>query len=227
MFIWRRKKNEENINRHIINLVDNPLDKFKDNFELASNKVFNQIHKPSHISNFSKRRSANGEDLIDQDKILNIIDTFIIHDPGFYDLNNKIKDEKMKNISDNRKLEITIDELTLPNKKKSAHWTLDFEGNLYSHVPHWAKAWHAGNSSWNHRKWLNNSSLGIEVLEPYTEIQYYVLAVLINIMRDIYKKITPQNIIGHHHCSPDRKSDPLGFDWWKLYTYMNIHEFME
>ena len=46
--------------------------------------------------------------------------------------------------------------------KVSAHYTLDDNGDLYSHVPETANAWHAGVSYWDGIRNINPYTLGIE-----------------------------------------------------------------
>jgi len=186
--------------------------------EQALENVANVIWKPSHESNYSLRNRAGK--ILDESSAHNYVDTFIIHDPGFYDLNDLEKNEKLRKISPERKFQITIDELTLPDKKKSAHFTMDYDGKIYMHVLLHQKAWHAGKSELYGRENLNNTSIGIEVMEPYTEIQYMTLALLINDIRKTYTKIDPTRIVGHKQVSPGRKHDPINFDWDKLFKYL-------
>jgi len=181
--------------------------------DFAKTRLEDIIQIPSHKSNYSSR-SLGGKRLED------VITAFIVHDPGFYDLRDKNNDIRLKSISAQRKLEITIDELTLPNKQKSAHYTLDYTGQLYQHVDVIKKAWHAGESHMFGDMYVNNFSIGIEVLEPFTEIEYLVLAELIKDLQKTYYNIKAPRILGHHHISPGRKTDPYNFNFDKLYSYI-------
>ncbi len=82
------------------------------------------------------------------------------------------------------------------------------------------RAWHAGVSAWSGRSNLNDTSLGIELVNqarddngiitflPYHPQQIAALKLLaINILQR-YPDISPTNIIGHSDVSPGRKSDP-------------------
>jgi N-acetyl-anhydromuramyl-L-alanine amidase AmpD len=181
----------------------------------AFENVVSTIQRPSDKSNYNDRK-ANGIVLNNDEEASAIVDTFIIHDPGFQHPDNP---ESVKAISLERQTEITLDEVTLPGKKKSAHFTMDNTGLLYQHVPLHKRAWHAGVSSLHGVQGLNTTSIGIEVVgPPYTEIQYMTLAFLIHRTSYIYNRIIPGKIVGHNMVSPGRKLDPMQFDWWKLFT---------
>ncbi|VVO14466.1 N-acetylmuramoyl-L-alanine amidase [Pseudomonas fluorescens] len=89
------------------------------------------------------------------------------------------------------------------------------------------RAWHAGESEWLGRTWLNSSSIGIEIVNPgfldtptgrvwypYTEDQIEALIVL---LKDISKRynMNPRHIIGHSDIAPMRKLDPGPLFPWK------------
>jgi hypothetical protein len=89
------------------------------------------------------------------------------------------------------------------------------------------RAWHAGDSQWQGRTWLNSSSIGIEIVNPgfkdtptgrlwypYSEAQVQSLIVL---LKDISKRhaISPRSIIGHSDIAPLRKLDPGPLFPWK------------
>lgn len=187
---------------------------FKAASRLVESKVVDQ---PSDRSNYSHRK-YEGEHVTELNVASKVVDTFLIHDPGIPQL-------QQGKISAERALEITINELTLPNKNKSAHWTLSCDGILYKHVSVLYNAWHAGDSTLHGRKWLNNISVGIEVIgPPYTEIQYYVLGKLINDVRVVFPLIDPTRIVGHYHVSSYRgKVDPREFDFEKLFRICYAH----
>ncbi|RRZ95929.1 N-acetylmuramoyl-L-alanine amidase [Erwinia sp. 198] len=83
------------------------------------------------------------------------------------------------------------------------------------------RAWHAGVSNWNGRNNLNDSSVGIEIVNPgytenmlgkrtwypYGEKQIEAIAVLAKDIIHRYQ-ITPDNVIGHSDIAPLRKQDP-------------------
>jgi N-acetyl-anhydromuramyl-L-alanine amidase AmpD len=179
--------------------------------EQATFNVANIIQKPSNINKYNSR-TVNGASIGSEQEAVKVVDTFVVHDPG-------IDNPTMTN---ERKLEITIAELTTVSAEKSAHYTLAYDGKLYQHVPLWKNAWHAGDSELYGRKMLNSTSIGIEVIEPYSEIQYITLAFLINQIRKTYTKIDPTRIVGHYEISPGRKTDPRKFNWDSLFKYMYL-----
>ena len=184
-------------------------------FESATRKLSREVvDSPSDRSNY-KHRKLHNQQVTEIKEAAKLVDTFLIHDPGIPQL-------ETGKISAKRALEITVDELTIKGKNKSAHWTLSHDGTLYKHVNILYSAWHAGDSILHGKKWLNNISVGIEVIgSPYTEIQYFVLAQLINDVRQIFPLINPTRIIGHYHVSSYRgKVDPRNFDFEKLFRIM-------
>jgi len=187
----------------------------------ARTNVESKSFEGSDPSNFSSRiNPSTGKAPVSDAEAAEFVDTFLIHDPGFYDPSDPGRSAKLERIDSKRKFEITVDELTIKDKKKSAHYTMDYDGKIYQHLQLWQRGWHAGKSNLYGRSSLNNTSIGIEVLEPFEDIQYASLALLIREVADVYTKIDPTRIVGHYQVSPTRKTDPRNFDWWKLYTYL-------
>ncbi|MDR1877555.1 MAG: N-acetylmuramoyl-L-alanine amidase [Flavobacteriaceae bacterium] len=97
------------------------------------------------------------------------------------------------------------------------------------------RAWHAGVSSWNGTENLNDTSIGIEIVNdgyisikdsmiftPFPEYQIKKVATLAKNIIDRYE-IEPVNVIGHSDIAPLRKQDPGPmFPWEQLYTEYNI-----
>lgn len=98
-------------------------------------------------------------------------------------------------------------------------------------VPEDERAWHAGVSSWAGRHHLNDSSIGIEIVnlgpidtpgaprrwQPYDDAQ---IRAVIALARDIVQRydIKPANVVGHSDIAPGRKIDPgPAFPWHRLY----------
>jgi len=90
-----------------------------------------------------------------------------------------------------------------------------------------ARAWHAGVSDWAGRTNLNDSSIGIEIVnagptgphtwQPFTQQQTQAVIAL---ARDIVARyrIYPKNVVGHSDITPGRKIDPgPAFPWFALY----------
>ncbi|WP_085714586.1 N-acetylmuramoyl-L-alanine amidase [Pseudomonas sp. B28(2017)] len=92
------------------------------------------------------------------------------------------------------------------------------------------RAWHAGVSQWGHRSNLNDTSIGIEIVNqatdnkgeftfpPYHSEQIAAIEQLaLNILKR-YPDIAPTQVLGHSDVSIGRKSDPGPmFPWQALY----------
>ncbi|SEM64691.1 N-acetylmuramoyl-L-alanine amidase [Pseudomonas sp. ok272] len=117
----------------------------------------------------------------------------------------------------------------LTHGEVSSHYLIgdDKNGTIYKLVDENYRAWHAGESEWQGRTWLNSSSIGIEIVNPgyrdmptgrvwypYSEAQVQSLIVLI---KDINKRygISPRHVIGHSDIAPLRKLDPGPLFPWK------------
>lgn len=117
----------------------------------------------------------------------------------------------------------------LTHGEVSSHYLIgdDSQATIYKLVDENARAWHAGESEWEGRTWLNSSSIGIEIVNPgfkdtptgrlwypYTEAQIQSITVL---LKDIVKRnrIDPKHVIGHSDIAPLRKQDPGPLFPWK------------
>ncbi|WP_434678695.1 N-acetylmuramoyl-L-alanine amidase [Pseudomonas sp. R1-18] len=117
----------------------------------------------------------------------------------------------------------------LTHGEVSSHYLIgdDDPATIYKLVDESARAWHAGESEWDGRTWLNSSSIGIEIVNPgfkdtptgrlwypYTESQIRSITLL---LKDIVKRnrIDPRHIIGHSDIAPMRKLDPGPLFPWK------------
>lgn len=101
---------------------------------------------------------------------------------------------------------------------------------IFNLVDENARAWHAGVSSWAERTNLNDTSIGIEIVNlatenkgvwhfpPYTAVQIAAVKQLaVNILQR-YPEISPVNVVAHSDIAPTRKSDPgPEFPWQELY----------
>ncbi|QOY94500.1 N-acetylmuramoyl-L-alanine amidase [Massilia sp. UMI-21] len=120
----------------------------------------------------------------------------------------------------------------LTEKEVSAHYLVTNHAQpiIYRLVDENRAAWHAGNSSWKNYTQLNNSSIGIEIVNPgwtstpdggrmfYPFPQAQVEA-LIPLLKDIVQRhgIAPENVLGHSDIAPQRKQDPGPlFPWARL-----------
>ncbi len=106
---------------------------------------------------------------------------------------------------------------------------------VYRLVDESRRAWHAGASAWAGRTHLNDSSLGIELVNagpdrtpietapavtwaPFPDAQ---ITALIALMKELTARhdIAPTGILGHAEIAPMRKIDPgPAFPWRRLYA---------
>lgn len=117
----------------------------------------------------------------------------------------------------------------LTHGQVSSHYLIgdNNPATVYKLVDESQRAWHAGESEWQGRTWLNSSSIGIEIVNPgfrdtptgrvwypYSEAQIQALIVL---LKDIVKRnnIEPRHVIGHSDIAPLRKQDPGPLFPWK------------
>jgi len=92
------------------------------------------------------------------------------------------------------------------------------------------RSWHAGISAWRGRTNLNDTSIGIEIVNEakdengtiifpsYNPEQILALIDLLLNILNRYPDIDPVNVVGHSDIAPGRKSDPgAAFPWHQLY----------
>jgi N-acetylmuramoyl-L-alanine amidase len=121
--------------------------------------------------------------------------------------------------------------MTLTNRDVSAHYVVtdDKPPVVYRLVNEDKSAWHAGDSSWYGRTFLNQRSIGIEIVHPgwtpnshgdkglpFSDTQ---IAAVIALTKEVAQRhnIAPENIVGHSDVAPMRKIDPgPSFPWKKL-----------
>jgi N-acetyl-anhydromuramyl-L-alanine amidase AmpD len=131
----------------------------------------------------------------------------------------------------------------------SAHYLVTDKrwDSIYQLVPHEKRAWHAGLSEFGGRTNLNDSSIGIEIVNkgykktvidldtdsevknianrefyPYEDYQIKKIG---RLLQDLVKKynISPKNILGHSDIAPARKQDPGPmFPWERLYKEYGV-----
>lgn len=106
----------------------------------------------------------------------------------------------------------------------SAHYLIAEDGDLFHLVEDEKRAWHAGVSSWQGRDNLNDSSIGIEMVNPghefgyqeFPEIQIERLMVLLAALKKQHA-IPTARFLGHSDVAPLRKTDPGElFPWQRL-----------
>ncbi len=93
---------------------------------------------------------------------------------------------------------------------------------IYQLVPESKRSWHAGVSTWGSDSDLNNSSIGIEIvnkdgnLYPFAEQQIEAVIFLVKQIKRRYD-IKDVDIVGHSDIAPGRKIDPgVLFPWQRL-----------
>jgi N-acetylmuramoyl-L-alanine amidase len=121
---------------------------------------------------------------------------------------------------------------TLTEQQVSAHYmvTDDPKPVIYNLVDENNAAWHAGNSSWKNFTQLNNSSIGIEIVNAgwkdtptgrvYAPFPQSQIDAIIPLVRDIVARhhIAPENVLGHSDIAPLRKQDPGPMFPWKQFA---------
>jgi N-acetylmuramoyl-L-alanine amidase len=119
---------------------------------------------------------------------------------------------------------------TLTQGPVSSHYLIgNNPATVYRLVDEHRRAWHAGESYWQGRSWLNSSSIGIELVNPgYTQgpqgklwypFSDAQIDQLIVLLKEIMARhqLKPGAIIGHSDIAPQRKVDPGPlFPWRRL-----------
>ena len=114
--------------------------------------------------------------------------------------------------------------LELLKDKVSVHYLVsDSPVEILQLVDESKKAWHAGISFWAGRTNLNDSSIGIEIVNldgnknPYSDEQIEAVMFLCQQIIAQYN-IAPDCVLGHSDIAPSRKDDPgILFPWGLLY----------
>ena len=111
--------------------------------------------------------------------------------------------------------EAAIARLRDPAAEVSSHYVVEEDGAVVRLVDETLRAAHAGISFWRGREMLNDTSIGIEIVNPGHEWGYRPYpAAQIDAVRELCLSILsrhpiPQvNIVGHSDIAPDRKQDP-------------------
>lgn len=118
-----------------------------------------------------------------------------------------------------------LERLCDPAAKVSAHYTVDEDGTVHSHVAEDRRAWHAGISAWCGATDINGRSIGIEIVNPghafgYRPFPPAQMAAVETLCLEIlsrHPRIPPANVVGHSDIACPRKQDPGElFDWRRL-----------
>ena len=125
--------------------------------------------------------------------------------------------------------EAAIERLCDPKAEVSAHYVVEEDGRIVRLVPERLRAAHAGVSFWRGRRMLNDSSVGIEIVNPGHEWGYRpfpdaqvesVQALCLQILGR--HPIPPTGVVGHSDVAPDRKQDPGELFPWMLLARRGI-----
>jgi N-acetylmuramoyl-L-alanine amidase len=114
-----------------------------------------------------------------------------------------------------------LDKMCDPVAKVSAHYMVDRDGSVVNLVSEDKRAWHAGISCWQGMSSLNDTSLGIEIVNPGHEWGYIPftdeqMASVTVLCKEVMARhgIEARNVVGHSDIAPSRKEDPGElFDW--------------
>ena len=140
---------------------------------------------------------------------------------------NRSKKSKIKYIilhyTETKNLNDAIKLLCSKKRKVSAHYVIDLDGKIYLLVEDTKRAWHAGLSSWKNEKYLNETSIGIEIVnegeqkkKKYPKIQIKSVILLLKYLKNKFQ-IKKPNILAHSDIAPTRKIDPgVFFPWEEL-----------
>lgn len=115
-----------------------------------------------------------------------------------------------------------LDRLRDPEAKVSSHYLVEEDGRVFRLVPEERRAWHAGVSFWKGQRNLNDTSIGVEIVNPGHEFGYRSfpdaqVEAVIALLADIRSRwmIEDGRIVGHSDIAPDRKIDPGELFPWK------------
>ena len=138
---------------------------------------------------------------------------------------------------------------TLTTGNVSSHYLIlsNDDDKIYNLVPESERAWHAGNSGFAGRTILNDTSIGIEIVNSgikpeyrdalrnsnleYRPYEHFVafdelqIKKVAQLVQDLAKRydISPKNIVGHSDIAPSRKIDPgAKFPWERMYKEYGI-----
>ncbi|MEX3775570.1 N-acetylmuramoyl-L-alanine amidase [Pseudomonas sp. MYb118] len=119
-----------------------------------------------------------------------------------------------------------IPDVTDPSYVKAGYT----EQEVFNLVDEQHRAWHAGVSAWGDRTSLNDTSIGVEIVNlasykdgvftfpPYHPAQIIAIEELALNILGRYPDISPTQVLGHSDISIGRKSDPgPAFPWHALY----------
>lgn len=119
----------------------------------------------------------------------------------------------------------------VPDPEDQTYQAAGFSGvRIFNLVDEDERAWHAGVSKWGSRNNLNDTAIGIEIVNlasgdgeditfpPFNPQQIAAVTQLAQNILQRYPDITPNNVVAHSDIAPGRKSDPgPQFPWHQLH----------
>ncbi len=125
----------------------------------------------------------------------------------------------------NETLKIFLDQ----EKELSSHYVISENGEIIQLVRDEDVAWHAGKSFWRGVENLNETSIGIELVNDgislYPNAQIDSLIALLTNLKNKYL-IEDINIVGHSDIAPLRKDDPGQYFPWHILGQNNLGVFV-
>jgi len=102
-----------------------------------------------------------------------------------------------------------------PASRVSSHYVVEEDGCVFRLVPEERRAWHAGVSYWRGETGLNDSSVGIEIVNPghewgYRPFPVLQLAAVLEVGLAVIGRhgIAARDVVAHSDIAPTRKQDP-------------------
>ena len=123
----------------------------------------------------------------------------------------------------------SIKRLKNVKSKVSCHYLINRKGHIIQMVSDRNIAWHAGKSKWKNFNNLNNTSIGIELVNKghnygYENFTHKQIKSLIKLCKRLKKKysLKQENFLGHSDIAPLRKMDPGEKFPWKHLSSHNL-----
>jgi len=116
-----------------------------------------------------------------------------------------------------------LNRLCDPESKVSSHYLVEVDGTIFRLVADKHRAWHAGQSFWGGNYRLNDTSIGIEIvnpghefgLRPFADAQIKAVISLSQHLISTYS-IPHAHVLAHSDIAPRRKRDPGEFFPWEF-----------
>ena len=159
------------------------------------------------------------------------INTTLNYSPNFDRKKRKFKQIKfiIFHYTGMKNEKVAIKRLTDSKSKVSSHYFIKHNGKVITLVPELYISWHAGISSWQNYKSLNQHSIGIEISNPghnynYKKFSKKQIHSILKLTKYLIKKYKIKNkfILGHSDIAPFRKKDPGEKFPWKYLSKKKV-----